>query len=60
MKKVKRSLLTLLALAGFTASALALPCYDRWQGCLAGGGGDDFCDGVWIGCMYDEYGYVAN
>jgi hypothetical protein len=39
--------------------AQALPCYDLWQGCLAGGGGDNFCEGMWCGCMYREYGYAC-
>jgi len=36
------------------------PCTDRWAGCVAGGGGAEFCDGLWCGCMYSTYGYICS
>ena len=63
MKNLVRrlSLLTVLvAVLGLNVTvAQALPCYDRYNGCIAGGGGQDFCDGMWCGCMYSNYGYVC-
>ncbi|MEO8382539.1 MAG: hypothetical protein ABI779_22960 [Acidobacteriota bacterium] len=41
------------------AVASATPCTDRYNGCMAGGGGYEFCDGMWCGCMYSTYGYVC-
>ena len=41
------------------AEALPTPCTDRYNGCMAGGGGSNFCDGMWCGCMYSTYGYVC-
>ncbi len=35
------------------------PCTDQYNGCIAGGGGQDFCYGMWCGCMYSRYGYVC-
>jgi hypothetical protein len=55
----------LLSVVGFNfampsaAQASATPCTDRYAGCIAGGGGSDFCDGMWCGCMYSRYGYVC-
>jgi cell division protein FtsW (lipid II flippase) len=39
--------------------AQALPCYDLWQGFLSGGGGSNYCEGMWCGCMYSQYGYAC-
>ena len=36
------------------------PCTDRYEGCIAGGGSQDFCDGMWCGCMHSRYGYVCD
>jgi hypothetical protein len=58
-------LAVLVSVIGFNAVlppvavALATPCTDRWAGCVAGGGGDAFCDGMWCGCMYSSYGYIC-
>ncbi|MBV9496670.1 MAG: hypothetical protein JOZ54_20670 [Acidobacteria bacterium] len=57
-------LLTVLSI-GMAIPAMAdtgLPCYDMWRGCLAGGGGENYCEGVWLGCMEKTYGTleVAN
>ena len=36
------------------------PCTDQYNGCMAGGGGESFCNGMWCGCMYNRYGYVCS
>lgn len=36
------------------------PCTDQYNGCIAGGGGENFCNGMWCGCMYSTYGYVCS
>lgn len=36
------------------------PCTDRYEGCIAGGGSEDFCYGMWCGCMHSRYGYVCD
>jgi hypothetical protein len=46
----------LVTLALPLAADTGLPCYDLWRGCLAGGGGENFCEGVWLGCMERTYG----
>ena len=57
-------LAVLVSVVGFnmalpaTAEA-ATPCTDRYNGCMSGGGGYDYCDGMWCGCMYSRYGYVC-
>jgi hypothetical protein len=35
------------------------PCTDRYDGCISGGGGQDYCYGLWCGCMHSTYGYVC-
>jgi hypothetical protein len=35
------------------------PCTDQWAGCIAGGGSEAFCHGMWCGCMYSRYGYIC-
>jgi hypothetical protein len=58
-------LAVLVSVVGFNmvlppvAMASQTPCTDRYNGCVAGGGGGDFCDGMWCGCMYSTYGYVC-
>ena len=54
-------LAVLVATLGFNAVpvAQALPCTDRYNGCMSGGGGYDYCDGMWCGCMYSTYGSVC-
>jgi len=43
-----------------TALASDLPCYDLWAGCTAGGGSENFCEGMWCACMFETYGYICN
>ena len=65
-KKIRFTALVAILLAVLTlnvalpvAADTGLPCYDQWRGCLAGGGGTNFCEGLWQGCMEKTYGDVA-
>lgn len=35
------------------------PCTDQWAGCIAGGGSEAFCHGMWCACMYNKYGHIC-
>ena len=54
-------LLTVLSIGAALPAAAdtGLPCYDLWRGCLDGGGGTNYCEGVWLGCMERTYGSAA-
>lgn len=67
MKKARyfALLAVLVSVIGFNAvlppvaAASETPCTDQYNGCMAGRGGAEFCDGMWCGCMYSTYGYVC-
>jgi hypothetical protein len=41
------------------AVAPAGPCTDMRNGCLAGGGSAEYCQGMWCGCLYSRYGEIC-
>lgn len=66
MTTFRKLLLVMLLLVGMLpnvsglltpATASDLPCYDMWEAC---GGSEEYCDGVWCGCMGATYGYQCD
>lgn len=66
MSRVRKLVLVTLILiaalpnvTGLLSSAAAedLPCYNMWQNCE---GSEEYCDGVWCGCMQATYGYSCS